>query len=92
MAVLGHFRPRYGSNPKQGRLSEAEEGKGMGSPGTCLILLGGAMALVFTWEQTWESMECGSRSPELGSGPSLVYLLCGLQQAPSPPWHPDSQL
>lgn len=50
------------------------------------------MALVFTWEQTWESMECGSRSPELGSGPSLVYLLCGLQQAPSPPWHPDSQL
>lgn len=50
------------------------------------------MAIVFTWGQTWESMECGGRSPALRSGPSLVYLLCGLQQAPSPLWCSDSQL
>lgn len=63
---LADSHPRCGSNPQQGRLPGGEEGEGKGSPGTCLILLGGATALVFTQECTWEPMQCG-RSPELGS-------------------------
>lgn len=92
LALLGNSHPKYGSNPKQGRFLMAEGGKGKESPGAHLILLGGAMAIVFTWGQTWESMECDGRSPALRSGPSLIYLLCGFQQAPSPLWCSDSQL
>lgn len=47
MALLGSFHPRYCSNPRRGRLLEAEEAKGPGSPGTHPILLRGAMALMF---------------------------------------------
>lgn len=79
VALVGDSHPTYGSNTKQGRFLEAEEGRDMGSPGTCLILLGGATALVFSWEQPWESVKCGSRSPGQASGPVVVYLLCGLQ-------------
>lgn len=63
--TLAECHPRCGSDP-QGGLPGGEEDKGKGSPGTCPILLGGAAALVFTQQCTWEPTRCG-RSPELGS-------------------------
>jgi hypothetical protein len=45
--------------------------------------------LVFTKEQTWESMECAGRIPRLG--PDLVQGT-GIEQAPSRFWPSDSQM
>lgn len=41
---------------------------------------------------TWESMECGRRSPELGLLQFWPNWLCGPEQAPSLLWSSDSQL
>lgn len=78
-------------NPQQGQLLEGKEGKRKGSPGTCPISPGGATALVFTQEHTWESMECG-RSPKQCVILFWSNLLYGSEQTPSPLWCSDSQM
>lgn len=90
--LLANSHPKCGSIPQQGQLLEGKEGKGKGSPGTCPISPGGATALVFTQEHTWESVECGRRIPERGVILFWSNLLCGSEQTPSPLWCSDSQL